>query len=307
MISAIFPAYNEEENVKELHERLIGALRAIGEPFEIIAVDNGSTDRTREELLKLSPIRIVSIAYNMGQSAGLDAGIHAAQGDLIVTLDADLQNDPHDILRMRAKLQEGYDAVVGWRESRRDSLDRKIASRLANWLAGAVLGFRVRDYGCALKIFKKKYLEGIRLYGEMHIYLAAILHLRGARVAQMPIAHRERNRGLTKYTVLKGLKNLTDLFTVKFLISTSRPLLVFGVMGLASEGVGITAVITAALLKIYDIRNLAQTPLPVIASFFIIVGLIFIMMGFLAELILRVYYEGRNATPYFIRDVVENK
>ncbi len=305
MISAIFPAYNEEHNVKDLHTHLLAALRTIGEPFEIIAVDNGSTDKTLEQLRLLSPLRVLSIAANIGQSAGLDAGIHAARGDLIVTLDADLQNDPQDIARMFEKIKEGYDAVVGWRQVRHDTFGRRFSSRLANALARFVLGVNVHDYGCALKIFKKQFLQGIRLYGEMHIYLAAILALRGARLVEVPVRHHERTRDATKHSFFIGLKNLTDLFTVKFLTRTVRPLLIFGSIGLGSFGVGSLATLGAVILKLYALRNFGQTPLPIIASFCITIGILFIMIGFLAEFILRIFYEGRNETPYIIRSVSE--
>jgi len=201
MISVVFPAYNEEENVVELHRRIISALRNTNEEFEIIAIDNASTDGTYKELAKLSPIKIIRFASNIGQTAAIDAGIQNARGDIIVTLDADLQNDPDDIPRMLEKLKEGNDAVVGWRQNRHDTFGRKIFSGTANWLTRNVLGFHLHDYACALKMFKKEFIGGVRLYGEMHVFLAAILHHHGAKIVEMPVAHKNRAHGLSKHTI----------------------------------------------------------------------------------------------------------
>ena len=282
MISVVFPAYNEEENVAELHRRIVSVFKDIREPFEIVAVNNASTDKTQEELLKLSPIKIVYLANNLGQSSGLDAGIYAASGDIIVTLDADLQNDPFDIPNMLAKLREGYDAVLGWRKDRHDSLGRKIFSRGANLISRTVLGLQIHDYACATKMFKKEFLEGVHLYGEMHVFLAAILKYRGARIAEMVVTHHDRTRGISKHNFIKGAKDLADLLTVKFLFSTSRPLLIFSTVALFSWFIAGLTTAFAVALKIMELRNFAQTPLPVIASLFIILGVVLFMGGFLA-------------------------
>lgn len=305
MISVVFPAYNEEKNVAELHRRILSILQTTGEEFQIVAVNNASVDSTQAELLKLSPITIVTLANNLGQTAGLDAGIQAASGNILILMDADLQNDPQDIPRMLAKLREGYDAVVGWRQDRHDSWGRKVFSQSANWLTKKVLGLNIHDYACALKVFKKEFLDGIHLYGEMHVFLAAILQYRGAKLVEMPVTHHERVAGFSKHTFIKGLKDIADLFTVKFLFSSSRPLLLFGTAGLFSFGIAFLAVILATILKIASLRNLAETPLPVIASLFIILGVLLVMSGFLAELNLRSYYEGKGGTPYRVKSIVK--
>ncbi len=307
MISIIFPAYNEEKTVAELHRKIVESVRGIGELFEIIAVDNASTDGTYHELSKLSPIKIIRIAHNIGQTAALDAGIHTARGDVVVTMDADLQNDPADIPRMFGKLREGYDAVVGWREGRADPFGRRLFSKTANWITRKVLGLELRDYACALKMFKRELVSDVHLYGEMHVFLAAILHYRGARVVELPVTHHERTQGLSKHTFVKGIKDLADLFTVKFLFSTSRPLLLFGGVAVFSWCIAGGAVIFAVVLKVMELRNFAQTPLPVIASLFIILGFLLVMGGFLAELILRAYYEGKGHRPYRIKEIIERK
>ena len=307
MISIVFPAYNEQANVVTLHQRLVQALSETGEAFEIIAVNDGSTDATLERLLGLSPIKVITFAFRAGQTAALDAGIHAASGDIIVTIDADLQNDPADIPRMLKKLNEGWDAVVGWRVGRRDSFGRKLFSSAANYVTRLLLGLKLHDYACALKMFKRQFIANVHLYGEMHVFLAGILHYQGARITELAVSHREREAGLSKHTFFKGIKDLADLFTVKFLFSTSRPLLIFGAGAVVSWLLAAAAVITAVALKLAELRNFAQTPLPVMASLFIILGFLLVMGGFLAELILRAYYEGKRTTPYTICDVRENR
>ncbi|MEK7164927.1 MAG: glycosyltransferase family 2 protein [Patescibacteria group bacterium] len=306
MISVVFPAYNEEGNIAELHRRLVGALSTLNTPFEIVAVNDASQDKTLEVLRGLAPIRVVTLASRSGQSSALDAGIHAARGDVIITLDADLQNDPNDIPRMYHKLQAGYDAVVGWRQGRKDPFSRKIFSAVANVVARRVLGLDIHDHACALKMFKREFLADVHLYGEMHVFLAAILHYRGARLIEMPVAHHERRSGLSKHNFIKGIKDLADLLTIRFLFSTSRPLLLFGTAALISWAASSAAIVLAVVLKVMDLRNFAQTPLPVIASLFIMLGFILVMGGFLAELVLRVYYEGRDKTHYRIREIIEN-
>src|SRR3989344_4094822 len=183
MISVVFPAYNEEENVGELHKRTLAVLKKLGEPFEIIAVNNASEDGTLDELKKLSPVKIITLAHNIGQTAGLDAGIHDAVGEIIITMDADLQNDPADIPKLVAKIREGYDVVSGWRRDRHDSLGRRILSRLANWLTGRMTGLYLRDSACAMKAYRREVVAPVHLYGEMHVFLPAYLYMRGAKVA----------------------------------------------------------------------------------------------------------------------------
>lgn len=307
MISVIFPAKNEEDSVEELHRRIKAALESVGEPYEIIAVDDGSTDGTVTKLRKLSPVKIVAFARNYGQSIALDAGIQAAKGEIIVITDADLQNDPADIPAMIKKIHEGYDAAVGWRKSRRDPLSRRFLSRAANWLTRKVAGLDIHDHACGLKAFKKEFIEGVRLYGEMHVFLAAILNFRGARIAEIEVKHHERTRGVSKHSLVKAVKNIADLLTIRFLMSTSRPLVFFGGAGMASWLAGGLAAIAALVLKVWGLRNLGQTPLPIIASLFVTLGFFLIMMGFLAELILRAYHEGSGTTVYKIREVIENK
>lgn len=308
MISIVFPAYNEEENVAELHRRILAALKGLGEPFEIIAVDNASTDGTHAELKKLSPIRIITLAYNIGQTAGLDAGIHDAQGDIIITMDADLQNDPQDIPNLISKIREGYDVVSGWRVERNDSFGRRGLSRLANYLTAKVTGLCLHDSACAFKAYRREVIQPVRLYGEMHVFLPAILYMRGAKVGEIPVRHHARRFGVSKHYFMKAVKDIFDLLTIKFLSGLSgRPLIFFGGTGLLSSALGVLTVLVAVYLKIVGLRDFGQTPLPILAVFFVLAGMIFFMMGFLAELMLRVYFETTQKTPYTIKQRFENK
>lgn len=308
MVSIVVPAYNEEKNVKELHERLVAALKGIGEPFEIIIVENGSTDRTLEELKKLAPITIISFAYNGGQTAALDAGIQAAKGDIIFTIDADLQNDPSDIPMMLEKLNEGYDVVVGWRQNRHDSFGRRIFSRLANWFTRSLAGLKLRDYGCALRAFRSEYLKVIRLYGVMHVFIPVILAGHGARITEVAVKHHERQAGVSKYSFLHIASDVADLLTIKFLYGyATRPFLFFGTWSLISFGIALLAVVASVIIKFQTTLGFTQTPLPIIASLFIILGVLLLTIGFLTEILIRIYYETRHETPYRIKEVIENK
>lgn len=306
MISVVFPAYNEEDNVTELHRRIKETLIQLGEPYEIIAVDNGSQDATLERLKHLSPARIVVLAKNLGQTAGLDAGIKAAKGDIIVTLDADLQNDPDDIPRLITKLNEGYDVVSGWRVDRADTLGRKVLSRLANWLTYKVTGLYLHDHACALKAYRAIFLKDVNLYGEMHVFLPAILFAQGAKIAEIPVKHHERKRGISKHNFIKAIKDLGDLATIKFISGYMlRPFIFFGGWGAASIFLGFLIVGTSIVLKIMHIRNFGQTPLPIIATLFITLGFLLFMLGFIAEMLIRIYYETKHERPYKIREVIE--
>ncbi len=306
MISVVFPAYNEEKNVAELHKRLLEAFRRVNEPFEILAVDNGSTDGTLEQLKKLSPVKIISLAYNIGQTAGLDAGIHAAKGDIIFTMDADLQNDPADIPAMLNKMKEGYDVVVGWRKERHDSFGRRFFSSFANGVTRKIAGLNIHDYGCALRVFKKSFLEDVHLYGVMHVFIPVIMASRGARVGEMVVHHHERKAGTTHYTFLHMATDIADLLTIKFLyIYAIRPLVFFGTLALGSFGLAFLSVLTAIILKFQLAYNLSQTPLPVLSALFVILGFLLFMLGFIVELLIRIYYEARGVTPYRIREVIE--
>src|SRR3989344_1184222 len=262
MISVVFPAYNEEDAVEALHQKINDACIRLGGSYEIIAVENGSCDKTLERLKRLFPISIVVVAKNLGQTAGLDAGIKTARGDIIITMDADLQNDPNDIARLVSVLDEGYDVVSGWRVDRRDSFGRKILSRAANWLTYKVTGLYLHDSACALKAYRAAFLKDVNLYGEMHVFLPAILFLRGAKVAEIPVTHHERATGVSKHNFMKAIKDIGDLATIKFISGYMlRPFIFFGGWGTASIILGFLAATASVTLKILEVRNFGQTPL----------------------------------------------
>lgn len=308
MVSIIFPAYNEEDNVEELHARIVDAMKSHWDTYEIIAIENGSTDTTLERLKKLTPLKIIVFPRNFNQTGALDAGIHSAKGDTIVTLDADLQNDPSDIPALLKKLEEGYDCVAGWRKERHDSFSRWFLSKSANWLTRRVTSLQLHDFACALKAFRKEFMQDVHLYGEMHVFLPAILHARGARVAEIPVKHHERKHGVSKHYFMKAVKDIADLFTVKFLFSyAARPLVFFG-------GWGAFSIVLAFLFAGLAVRStytegihIIESPFTYLGITFFVVGFILAMLGFIAELLVRIYYEGRQMMPYVVSDIIENK
>ncbi|MBI2454023.1 MAG: glycosyltransferase family 2 protein [Parcubacteria group bacterium] len=305
MISVVFPAYNEEENVANLHSIIKKTMDDLDEPYEIIAVENGSQDGTLNELKKLSPVRIVVIAKNIGQTAGLDAGFKVAVGDIVVTMDADLQNDPGDIPRLISKFREGYDVVSGWRRDRHDNWGRRVLSRSANWLTWKVTGLYLHDHACALKAYSRPVLRDINLYGEMHVFLPAILYMRGAKVAELEVTHHARTKGFSKHNFLKAVKDISDLLVIKFIFSGARPFIFFGSLAVTLWLLSFVSAAGAVIMKLLEYRNFGQTPLPLLTFFLITTGLIFFAMGFLAELLIRVYYESKGGRPYLVKEVVE--
>lgn len=308
MISVIFPAYNEEGNVALLHRGIHDALKKLGQGFEIIAIDDGSTDATLAELKKLSPLTIISFAKNKGQSAALDAGIKQSRGEIIVTIDADMQNDPDDIGLLVSKLNEGYDVVSGWRADRHDTFIRKAISRVANGLTACLMGLYLHDSAGPLKAIRRSVLQGVNLYGEMHSFLPAVLFARGAKVSEIQVTHQKRFSGKSKYHPLKLMKSTGDLLVIKFMSDyMARPFLFFGGWGFLSLVLGFVAGISSLVLKLTHVRNITETPLPILATLLIVVGVILVMMGFLAEMLLRVYFETKGGTPYVIKTVIENK
>ncbi|KKW41870.1 MAG: Dolichol-phosphate mannosyltransferase [Candidatus Magasanikbacteria bacterium GW2011_GWA2_56_11] len=308
MISIVIPVYNEEGNVLPLHEKLKAVLTALNEPYEIIFIDDGSTDRTVERLKTLRPVRIIILTMDFGQTSALDAGLHEAKGDIIITMDGDLQNDPEDIPLLVSTIRSGYDVVTGWRQDRHDTANRRILSRLANWLTAKITGLTIHDSACALKAYRREVIADVRLYGEMHVFLPAFLHGRGARVIEIPVRHHARHSGLSKHYFFKAVKNLFDLMTIKFLVlMTGRPLVFFGGTGLAAVFLGLVAAAAALYLKLAGQRNFGQTPLPILTVFFILSGMLFFMIGFLAELILRVYFESSRRTPYSVRERIQKE
>lgn len=306
-ISLVIPLYNEEENVRPVCEAIHETLKNLDVTAEIILVNDGSADATGDlidELAQQDP-RIVPLHFrgNFGQTAAMQAGIEHARGDVIIPLDGDLQNDPADIPRLLEKLDEGYDVVSGWRKSRQDnSLTRKLPSAVANWLISVVSGVHLHDYGCTLKAYRRDVLEDVKLYGEMHRFIPIYCVWQGGRVTELPVAHRPRTRGKSKYGLRRIFKVVLDLFLIRFLATYhTKPLHFFGGLGLLSILLAFPVTAYALWLKFVEKLSLNRTPLPLLAVLCVILGVQFIMMGILAEIIIRVYYESQDKKPYILR------
>ena len=308
-LSVIIPVYNEVENIDEMHAALRGALSAFD--HELILVDDGSTDGTVERLEALAAqdrehTVVVEFRRNFGQTAAIAAGIDHASGEVIVLIDADLQEDPADIPMLVAKIEEGYDVVSGWRKARKDAfLTRTLPSRIANALISRVTGVRLHDYGCTLKAYRREVLQGFRLYGEMHRFIPAYAGGVGARIIEVPVTHRPRLRGKAKYGLERTFKVILDLFTVKFLISyANKPIYLFGGLGFL---LGLASVVVLGILGVrrvlYD-EHLVRSPLLLLVVMLFILGMQSIMMGLIAELLARTYHESQAKLTYTIRRVL---
>ena len=309
MISIVIPLYNEEESVPQLYEELTATLEATGHPYEIIVVDDGSSDSSFDHLQrlhKLDPrLKVIRFRRNFGQTAAFAAGFDAAQGDVIVTLDADLQNDPADIPRLLTKANEGYDVVSGWRVKRRDPFHRRLPSQVANWLISRVTGVRLHDYGCSLKVYRREVVKNIRLYGELHRFIPAIANWMGVSVAEVPVRHYARRFGKSKYGLSRTARVLLDLLTVRFLLSYStRPIHIFGGLGLMSFVVGIGLGGYLSFVKFALGQKIGDRPLLLLAVLLAIIGVQFLAMGLLGEIFVRTYYESQDKPTYHVRTVL---
>ena len=307
-ISVVVPVYNEELNVAELFERLAAVLT--GADVEFIFVDDGSTDRTVDVLEQLAGrderVRLIRFRRNFGQTAALSAGIDHARGEIIIPMDGDLQNDPRDIPRLLAKLDEGYDVVSGWRVRRRDPLHRRIPSQIANWLISVISGVRLHDYGCSLKAYRRDVLEDVRLYGEMHRFVPIYASWQGARVTELAVDHHPRTRGKSNYGIERTIKVVLDMIVVKFLSSyATKPIYVFGGFGLvafALSGLAFALMVYYKYLAASP-KTFIETPLPMAVVMFGLVGCLSVLLGLVAELTVRTWYESQGKRTYAIRPV----
>ncbi|MFL5261529.1 MAG: glycosyltransferase family 2 protein [Anaeromyxobacteraceae bacterium] len=312
-LSVVIPLFNEEENVAPLLAELMAALRALGRRHEVICVDDGSADGTFAALAAAArqypALRVIRFRRNFGQTAAMSAGIEAAQGDVVVPMDGDLQNDPADIGRLLAELERGHEVVSGWRRARADKeFGRKLPSRIANRLISAVSGVRLHDYGCSLKAYRREVLEGVRLYGEMHRFIPIYASWQGARVSELEVNHRARRAGKSKYGLGRTFKVILDLLVVKFLASfMTRPIYVFGGVGVAALGCGFVAFAAALAYKLTGQKDLVETPLPLLAVAFALAGVTCILMGLLAELVIRTYYESQGKRPYLVAEEIDGR
>jgi glycosyltransferase involved in cell wall biosynthesis len=309
-ISVIVPIYNEQESIAPLCERLFGVLDDIGRRFEVICINDGSTDGSIAALQQVAAqrneLRIVNFRRNYGQTAAMMAGIDYASGNIIVSIDADLQNDPRDIPALLAKMDEGFDVVSGWRKDRQDAaIRRNFVSRVANWIISQISGVRLHDFGCTLKAYRREVVKDVRLYGEMHRFVPIYASWMGARVCEIPVRHHARKFGKSKYGLERILKVTLDLVVVKFLDRyLVKPIYVFGGFGLLSLLVSFLLTLFMIWLKFFEGVSMIQTPLPLLAALTFLVGVQSILLGLIAEILVRTYFEARERRAYSVRDTI---
>ncbi len=309
-LSVVIPIYNEEENIKALYDELKGVLDSLDYDYEIIFIDDGSSDDSLAvlETIQRQDQRLVVVSFrrNFGQTAAMSAGFDYATGDVIVTMDGDMQNDPRDIPRFLEKMAEGYDLVSGWRHDRQDPfISRRLPSILANKIISLVTGVHLHDYGCTLKTFRKEITRGIRLYGEMHRFIPAIASGMGGRISEVKVNHRPRRFGKSKYGISRTIRVILDLLTVKFLLSyATRPIQVFGLLGIISGGIGFCLALVLTIERQFFGMPLANRPLLLLAVLLIFMGMQFISLGLLGELQVRTYHESQNKPIYTVRKVL---
>jgi glycosyltransferase involved in cell wall biosynthesis len=307
-LSLFLPVLDEEQNLRPMHEKISAALDALGKTAEVIYVDDGSTDDSLNILKDIASkderVRVVSLRRNYGQTAAMSAGIDAAKGNILIPMDADLQNDPADISRLLDKLNEGYDVVSGWRKNRQDKLiSRKIPSQIANRIISWIGGVPLHDYGCSLKAYRRDVIQDVKLYGEMHRFIPIYASWAGARVAEIPVDHHARTMGKSKYGISRTIKVVFDLMTIKFMASyQTKPIYVFGTFGMIAFLLAAAAGVWAVALKIFEGTSFILTPLPVITVVMLAISVQFFLMGLLAELLVRTYHESQNKAIYAVRE-----
>jgi glycosyltransferase involved in cell wall biosynthesis len=310
-ISIIVPVFNESENLLLLHPAIHIAMECVHLPWEVIYVNDGSSDGSSEKLDKLAlsdpeHVSVVELRRNFGQTAAISAGIDNADGDVIVLLDADLQNDPADIPMMIDKIDEGYDVVSGWRINRQDKLlSRRVPSHVANGLISLVTGVHLHDYGCTLKAYRREVLTGFRLYGEMHRFIPAYASLVGSRIVEVPVHHHARKYGVTKYGIGRTVKVVLDLFTVKFMLSyANKPIYLFGGTGALLIGLSLFVLTYLVINRILFLEHMIRSPLLLMSMMLFIMGFQSILLGLIAELLARTYHESQHKPTYTIRKVI---
>jgi glycosyltransferase involved in cell wall biosynthesis len=312
-LSVIVLVFNEAESIAPLHEELSGVLEGLDTSYEILYIDDGSRDGSTEKIAELAlndpHVRAVSFRRNFGQTAAVQAGIDNSRGEILIFMDGDMQNDPHDIPRLLEKIDDGYDVVSGWRKNREDSASRVLPSRVANWIIAKVTGIPLNDFGCTLKAYRREVIQDVKLYGEMHRFIPVYASWVGARITELPVNHRKRTFGRSKYSLSRTSRVLLDLMTVKLLGSYStKPIYFFGFAAFwlwALALVFAAIVIIQKLLPPYPYAH--NNPLLLLAVFLAIVGAQFILMGLLAELSIRTYHESQGKNVYVVREVIEGQ
>ena len=306
-LSVVVPLYDEEGNVQELHKRILKACQAIGKPFEIIFVDDGSKDGTVKNCAGLSPLTLIKFRKNFGQTASFDAGIKQAQGEIIIMMDGDLQNDPADMKLLLAKIEEGFDVVAGWRWQRKDSLGKKIFSRTANLLRKILIQDKIHDSGCSLKAYRRACFEDMDLFGEMHRFIPALLELQGYSVGEVKVSHHHRTSGVSKYNWKRAMKGFVDMISIWFWRKYSnRPLHLFGGTGIVFAGLGFAILIWMGIEKIFFGYPIATRNWPLVGVFFVLVGIQLFVFGLLADIMLKNYYKGQGKMNYNIKEIIQN-
>lgn len=314
-LSIFLPVFDEEENLRLMHEKIRAALDSLSKSAEIIYVDDGSTDNSLEILREIaaadSRVRVIALRRNYGQTAAMSAGIDAARGRILIPMDADLQNDPADIARLLAKLDEGYDVVSGWRKNRQDKfISRKLPSMIANKIISRIGGVPLHDYGCSLKAYRREVLQDVRLYGEMHRFIPIYAAWAGARVTEIPVDHHARTAGRSKYGISRTIKVIFDLITIKFMAEyQTKPLYVFGTFGLLAFAASAISGLYAVFLKFAHVfgfpqyhADFVETPLPILCIVMFAISIQFFLMGLLAELLVRTYHESQDKAIYAVRE-----
>ena len=303
--SIIIPVYNEEQNVRELYSKLKYVMQKLRKSFEIIFIDDGSTDNTYRTLAKINDktVKIIKFRKNFGQTATWDAGFKHAQGKFIITMDGDLQNDPKDIPKLIKKLKEGYDVVSGWRVKRKDGFSKKLFSLFSRQLRKLIIDDKIHDSGCSLKIYKKECFEDLDLHGEMHRYIAEILALKGYKIGEVKVNHLPRRKGKTKYNFIRLPKGFLDLIVVAFWQKYSaRPIHLFGGMGIFMSLLGVATGLYLVYLKFTQGIAIANRPLLLLAVLLVVLGIQFIIFGLIADILVKMYYSG-NKRNYYIEKI----
>jgi glycosyltransferase involved in cell wall biosynthesis len=316
-LSLFLPVLNEEDNLRPMHKKIQEALASLGKTAEVIYVDDGSTDKSLQILREIAAgddrVRVISLRRNYGQTAAMSAGIDAAHGEILIPMDADLQNDPKDIAKLLEKLDEGYDVVSGWRKNRQDKLvSRKIPSWIANSIISKIGGVPLHDYGCSLKAYRREVLKDVKLYGEMHRFIPIYASWAGARVTEIPVDHHARMMGKSKYGISRTIKVVFDLMTIKFMASyQTKPIYVFGTFGLIAFFVSIFSGLYAIFLKGARVlgfpryhADFVETPLPILSIVMFAIALQFFLMGLLAEMMVRTYHESQDKAIYAVREKI---
>lgn len=309
-LSVIIPVFNEEANIRPLYSQLKQTLEGLGKRYEIIIVDDGSTDGSLEVLRELckedGSLKVVRLRRNFGQTPAFSAGFDEASGDVVVTLDADLQNDPADIPLLLAKAEEGYDVVSGWRKNRKDPLlTRRFPSMVANALISQVTGVKLHDYGCSLKAYRREVVKNVDLYGELHRFIPALASWMGISLAEVAVTHHPRRYGKSKYGLSRTPRVILDLLTVRFLLSYStRPIHIFGSLGILTSFLGAIILAYLGFVRLVLQRSIADRPVLLLGILLFVVGVQFVTMGLLAELTIRTYHEARNKPTYMVREIL---